>query len=124
MIQYYVVILMQIGGGGGGGGDLETRRSTSGYVFQIQSNTISWCSRRQSSVARSTTEAEYIALSNACQESVWLRLLSDVESKHMIRQQFLRTIKEQYNSLRIQDFTTELNILMCLISLGNKSNVM
>ena len=66
----------------GGGGDVETRRSTSGYVFQIQSNTISWCSRRQSSVARSTTEAEYIALSNACQESVWLRrLFSDVELK-------------------------------------------
>ena len=63
-------------------GDVETRRSTSGYVFQIQSNTISWCSGRQTSVSRSTTEAEYIALSNACQELVWLRrLLSDVGLK-------------------------------------------
>ena len=64
------------------GGDVETRRSTSGYVFQIQSNTISWCSKRQTSVSRSTTEAEYIALSTACQELVWLRrLLSDVGLK-------------------------------------------
>ena len=55
------------------GGDVETRRSTSGYVFQIQNNTISWCSKRQASVSRSTTEAEYIALSTACQEAVWLR---------------------------------------------------
>jgi hypothetical protein len=55
------------------GGDVETRRSTSGYVFQIQNNTISWCGKRQASVSRSTTEAEYIALSTACQEAVWLR---------------------------------------------------
>ena len=51
------------------GGDSETRRSTSGYVFQIQGNTVSWSSKNmQSSVSRSTTEVEYIALSNACQE--------------------------------------------------------
>ena len=43
-------------------GDIETRRSTSGYVFQIGNSTISWCSRKQSSVAKSSTEAEYIAL--------------------------------------------------------------
>jgi hypothetical protein len=66
------------------GGDSETRRSTSGYVFQIQGNTISWCSKRQSSVSRSTTEAEYIALSNACQEGVWLRrLMSDIKLKEV-----------------------------------------
>ena len=62
------------------GGDASTRRSTTGYAFQIQNNTISWCSKRQASVARSTTEAEYMALSLACQEGIWLRrLLSDVQ---------------------------------------------
>lgn len=61
------------------GGDIETRRSTSGYVFQIQNNTVSWRSKRQTSVSRSTTEAEYIALSLASQEIVWLRrLLSNI----------------------------------------------
>ena len=61
------------------GGDVSTQRSTSGYVFQIQGNTVSWCSKRQTCVARSTTEAEHMALSIACQESIWLRrLLSDI----------------------------------------------
>ena len=67
------------------GGDSETRRSTLGYyVFQIHGNTVSWRSKRQSSVPRSTTEAEYIALSNACQEGLWLRrLLSDIKLKQV-----------------------------------------
>ena len=56
-------------------GDLSTRRSTTGYVFQVQGSTVSWCSKRQGCVARSTTEAEYIALSTASQEAVWLRRL-------------------------------------------------
>ena len=60
-------------------GDLDTRRSTSGYVFRIGDATINWCSKRQQTVARSTTEAEYVALSAAAQECIWLRrLLSDV----------------------------------------------
>jgi hypothetical protein len=63
-------------------GDLSTRRSTTGYVFQIQGSTVSWCSKRQGCVARSTTEAEYIALSTASQEAVWLRrLLENVLKK-------------------------------------------
>jgi hypothetical protein len=53
------------------GGDLTTRRSTTGYVFQIQGNTVSWCSKVQGCVA------EYVALSTACQEGVWLRILLD-----------------------------------------------
>ena len=48
-------------------GDLDTRRSTSGYVFQIGQSTVSWCSKRQATVAKSTTEAEYVALSQATQ---------------------------------------------------------
>ena len=48
-------------------GDLLTRHSTTGYVFQIQGSTVSWCGKRQVCVARSTTEAEYIALSTTSQ---------------------------------------------------------
>ena len=59
------------------GGDLTTRRSTTGYVFQIEKNTVSWCSKRQGCVSKSTTEAEYVALSTACQEGIWLRRLLD-----------------------------------------------
>ena len=60
-------------------GDLDTRRSTSGYVYQIGQSRVSWCSKRQGTVAKSTTEAEYVALSQATQEAVWLRrLLSEI----------------------------------------------
>ena len=60
-------------------GDLDTHHSTSGFVFQIQSNTVSWCSKRQPTVSKSSTESEYIALSGACQGAVWLRrLLADI----------------------------------------------
>ena len=59
--------------------DVNTRRSTSGYVFQINESTVSWSSKRQSCVARSSTEAEYVALSYATQEIIWLRrLLADI----------------------------------------------
>ena len=60
-------------------GDVDTRRSTSGYVFQIGSSTVSWSSRKQATVAKSSTEAEYVALSSATQEAVWLcRLMEDL----------------------------------------------
>lgn len=60
-------------------GDVETRRSTSGYVFMFGNGIISWCSERQKSVALSTTESEYIAASHAVKELVWLkRLLSEL----------------------------------------------
>ena len=60
-------------------GDVDTRRSTSGYVFKIGDAAISWCSKKQITVAKSSTEAEYVALSAAAQEAIWLRrLLMDI----------------------------------------------
>jgi transposase InsO family protein len=56
-------------------GDIVTRRSTSGYVFLYGSSLISWRSCRQATVAKSSTEAEYVALSMATQEAIWLRRL-------------------------------------------------
>ena len=56
-------------------GDVDTRRSTSGYVFQYGNGTISWSTKKQTTVAKSSTEAEYVALSLATQEAVWLRRL-------------------------------------------------
>ena len=54
-------------------GDHDTRRSTSGYVFSIGSGAISWSSKRQSTVALSTCEAEYIGQTQATKEAMWLQ---------------------------------------------------
>ena len=63
-------------------GDLDRRRSTSGYTFHVGLSLVSWSSRKQVTVARSSTEAEYVALSSATQEAIWLRrLLSDISSQ-------------------------------------------
>jgi hypothetical protein len=56
-------------------GSAVDRKSTSGCCFNLGSVMVSWCSRKQSSVALSTTEAEYIALCVAVREAVWLRKL-------------------------------------------------
>ena len=57
-------------------GDVGDRKSTSGYVFSIAGGPVSWRSRKQNTVALSTAEAEYVALSSAAQECVWIRRLS------------------------------------------------
>ena len=53
--------------------DLEFRKSTSGYVFILGGGAISWRSVKQSSIADSTMEAEYILASEAAKEAVWLK---------------------------------------------------
>lgn len=58
---------------------VDTRRSTTGYVFTIGDAIVTWKSQRQKTVAMSTTEAEYMAASEGAKEAVWLRqLLKDV----------------------------------------------
>ena len=61
-------------------GDLDSRRSTNGYVFLLNNGPIAWCSQRQKSVSTSTTEAEYVSASHATKECIWLRkLLSELQ---------------------------------------------
>ena len=55
------------------------RKSTSGCCFSMGSGVISWFSRKQSCVALSTNEAEYVAAYSTSYEVVWIRkLLSDL----------------------------------------------
>ncbi|KAJ9541966.1 hypothetical protein OSB04_028472 [Centaurea solstitialis] len=59
--------------------DRDDFRSQSGYVFTLNGGAISWKSSKQDTIADSTTEAEYIAASDAAKEAVWLRnFLSDL----------------------------------------------
>jgi hypothetical protein len=54
-------------------GDLDDRKSTSGQLFTVAGGAVVWASRKQSSTATSTAEAEYIALSLAGKTAKWLR---------------------------------------------------
>ena len=55
------------------GNDPETRRSITGYVYLEAGGSISWSCRKQTTVALSTMEAEYMAVSAATQEALWWR---------------------------------------------------
>ena len=62
--------------------DDHDRHSTIGNLFLMAGAAIDWFSKRQPVVALSITEAEYVALSAATQEAVWLNRLLYQTSKH------------------------------------------
>jgi hypothetical protein len=87
-------------------GDKDSRKSTSGYVFLLHGGAVSWKSTKQNVVATSSTEAEYIACSEAAKEALWIRRL-DTEIKGTAtplvqdRYQHENDILDQIRALRI-----------------------
>jgi len=55
--------------------DVNTRRSTSGYFIKLAGGLISWTTKAQKTVALSSTEAEYMALSDCSCQVVWMHTL-------------------------------------------------
>eukprot|EP00249_Psilotum_nudum_P036016 c6174_g1_i1 orf=1483-3276(+) len=55
------------------GGDQATLQSTSGYVFLLVGGAMSWQSKKQERVTLSSTEAEYVAMTLALKEGIWLK---------------------------------------------------
>ena len=53
--------------------DPDDSKSQSGYVFILNGGAVSWRSSKQSVIAASTTEVEYVAASEAAQEGVWMK---------------------------------------------------
>lgn len=53
----------------------DTRHSVCGYVYTFDGGAISWSAKKQNVVALSSTEAEYIGITHAAKEAIWLRAL-------------------------------------------------
>jgi len=54
-------------------GDVESRKSTTGYVYTLGGTAVSWSSTLQKIVTLSTTKAEYVAVLESTKEIVWLQ---------------------------------------------------
>ena len=54
-------------------GDVDSRKSTSGYLITFSGGAVSWQSRLQKCVTLSTTEVEYITATEACKELLWMK---------------------------------------------------
>ncbi|GJY93760.1 retrovirus-related pol polyprotein from transposon TNT 1-94 [Tanacetum coccineum] len=82
----------------------DTRRSTSGSMQILGDRLVSWSSKRQKSVAISSTEAEYIALSGCCAQVLWVRSqlteyglgFNKIPIYHFIKEQVENGVVELY----------------------------
>ena len=106
-------------------GDLDSRRSQTGYVFQLRGCTISWKANLQSTVALSTTEAEYMACTEAVKEAIWLKGIAremGIDQKsvtlHCDSQSALHLSKNQVFHERTKHIDVRLHFIRDIISEG------
>ncbi|CAA7024020.1 unnamed protein product [Microthlaspi erraticum] len=106
-------------------GDQDQRRSITGMVFTAGGNTISWRSTLQKIVALSSTEVEYVSLSEAVKEGVWLKRFAEelgfsqesVEI-HCDSQSAIALSKNAVHHERTKHVTVKYHFIRDLISCG------
>lgn len=106
-------------------GNLDTRKSLTGYIFTAYGTAISWKSVLQSVVALSTTEAEFIAVTEAMKEAIWLKgftselgLKQDQIVVHCDSQSAIHLSKHQVYHERSKHIDVKLHFVRDIISKG------
>ena len=65
------------------GGDPDTRRSTCGYIVHVSGSPVSWKSKTMKTIALSSCEAEFMALTEVCREVMWMcRFFDEIGLKY------------------------------------------
>ena len=107
-------------------GDINDRKSTSGWIFTYNNSAISWTSKKQTGVFRSTMEAELIAGSSASAEAVWLmRLARDFKLSFMPipiftdNTSFISFANNDVNNNRTKHIDTHYHYTRDQVTLGN-----
>lgn len=106
--------------------DKKDRKSNSGFLFKYNGGAIAWACRKQSCIALSTTEAEYVALAEASQEAIWIRrLLDDFGEEQRLattmyedNQSCLKLIKNKRHSNRTKHIDTKYHFVRDLVEKG------
>ena len=109
-------------------GDLDRRRSITGYVFTLGDTAISWKATLQSTVALSTTEAEYMAVVEAIKEAIWMRgLFGELSLDHKVivvhcdSQSAIHLTKDQMFHERTKHIDVKYHFVRDIISQGDIS---
>jgi hypothetical protein len=93
-------------------GSLDDRKNTSGHVFQLGTNLISWASKKQPIVSISSAEVEYVTATSASCQAIWLRrILRICHIQKMIQLLFSVIILQQLLYPKIMCFTRKVNTL-------------
>ena len=103
------------------------RKSNSGYYCSLNGGAISWCSRKQDIVSLSSTEAEYIALTECCKELTWIRMVCkqfDIDVPNAVdvltdSQSSMKLIKNQKFSNRTKHIDTKYHYVRQLADSGD-----
>ena len=102
-------------------GSIDDMKSTSGYAFLFGSSICSWLSEKQSAVAQSTAEAEYVSASKATSQAIWLRRIFEDIGENQKKGMFRIVITNQQLQLpRIQSAMKDQSIFPSNIILSEK----
>lgn len=107
-------------------GDKNDSKSTSGYVFKLFGNTVTWGTHKQATVSQSSTEAEYVALAEAMNEAEWIKQLIGelgIEIKNAIvihedNQSTIKVAQEPRNHKRMKHVAVKFNFVRDTVNNG------